>query len=187
MANFLQAHKIVMVFEGGYANTVGDKGGETYKGISRIKFPLWAMWPAIDQIKKDAAGGIKKINALAEGSTTIQQNVLAFYKQEFWDDMNLDLVNDQPIATELYDTGVNMGVGRSGLFLQRTLNITDEAGLKLDAQIGPKTIAILNNSKFTATVLKILNVLQGEKYIEIIEANPSQDKFFRSWFSRVSL
>jgi lysozyme family protein len=48
MADFKQAHSIVMNNEGGYANDPSDRGGETYKGISRNNFPNWKGWKLID-------------------------------------------------------------------------------------------------------------------------------------------
>lgn len=44
--------------EGGYANVLGDKGGETYMGISRVYWPSWPGWPVIDDWRAE------RINAL---------------------------------------------------------------------------------------------------------------------------
>ena len=190
MAEFQAAHKIVMANEGGYTpGLVGDSGGETYKGVSRKNFPDWTGWQIIDAVKRTLP---PKMDPALQASAALQVIVLQFYKKEFWDELNLDQVGNQAIATELYDTAVNMGTGTSALFLQRALNVSSENGvnypfLKLDAKIGPNTTAVLNNHKDPADVLKVLNVLQGAKYIGIMEANPSQERFFRSWFSRVSL
>ena len=52
MAIFNLAYKKLEVAEGGYVNDPDDKGGETYKGISRKANPNWAGWISIDQIKK---------------------------------------------------------------------------------------------------------------------------------------
>lgn len=110
-----------------------------------------------------------------------------FYKENFWDTLNLDNVNDQRMANELYDTGVNMGIGRAGLFFQKVLLVSTRNPLRLDGQVGSKTVAVFNELSATDKymVWKLFNCLQGERYITICEANPSQEIFMRSWASRV--
>ena len=55
---FSQAFAATMQHEGGYANVQGDKGGETYMGISRVYWPSWPGWPVIDDWRAE------RINAL---------------------------------------------------------------------------------------------------------------------------
>lgn len=192
MADFLQAHKITAKVEGGYANDKDDRGGRTYKGIAYNSSPKWEGWPLIEAIISRVGENASKINAEAEKSESLQAMVLKHYKANYWDSLSLDGVNDQKVANELYDTGVNMGTGRAALFFQRTLNSVNRNGaifpdLKLDGQIGAKTIDAFNglplNDKYM--VWKLLNCLQGAKYIDICEHNPTQEKFMRSWASRV--
>jgi lysozyme family protein len=123
-------------------------------------------------------------------STALQNLVETFYKVKFWDYLKLDQINNQKIANELFDTSVNMGQGIAALFLQRTLNVSnrngkDYAELQIDGNIGPITINTLNNHPRQEQVLKLLNTLQGARYIGICEANPSQEIFLTSWLSRV--
>jgi lysozyme family protein len=118
--------------------------------------------------------------------------VLRFYKTEFWDVLSLDFVSDQKICVEMFDTGVNMGTGVAAVFLQDSLNITNNNAklyqdLKVDGKIGHVTVGLMNKHPRTADVLKTLNIMQGARYIEICKRNPKQEKFYRSWLSRVSL
>lgn len=192
MADFTQAHHHTAKIEGGYANDKDDKGGRTYKGIAYNSSSKWQGWPIIEAIIQRVGEHADKINADAEKNETLQALVLKHYKNEYWDSLSLDQINDQKVATELYDTGVNMGTGRAALFFQRVLNVVNRNGsifpdLKLDGQIGTKSISAFNslslNDKYI--VWKLLNCLQGAKYIDICEANPVQEKFMRSWASRV--
>lgn len=192
MADFLTAYKKTAIVEGGYANDRDDRGGETYKGIARNSDGAWRGWPLIDMIKKKVGTSAAAINAEAEKDAQLQQMILDFYKKVYWDVLSLDSLNDQKVASELYDTGVNMGTGRAGLFFQRVLNVCNRGGasfpdLKLDGQVGAKSINAFNslNPADKAMVWRLLNCLQGEKYIAICEANPVQEKFVRSWASRV--
>jgi lysozyme family protein len=183
MADFNQAFDLVMGHEGGYANNPNDRGGETYKGIARKFFPGWSGWDIIDATPNKGQLG---------ANDTLQKRVRAFYKEHFWNALSLDLVNDQKIATELFDTGVNMGVGQAAIWLQTVLNVSnrrgrDYADIIKDGKVGPKTAAILNAHPRPGEVLKGLNCLQGAKYIAICEHNPSQEEFYVGWMKRVSL
>lgn len=186
MALFKPAYKVVMQNEGGYANNPRDRGGETWKGIARKMHPNWIGWKIVDSLK--GSGFPSNLYAKAD----LQVYVEAFYKSEFWDVLRLDTVHNQAIANELFDTAVNMGTGTAAVFLQRVLNVTNRNGaeyhdLKLDGNIGPVTLSALNNHPRPGDVLKALNCLQGEKYIAICEADPSQETFFAGWMKRVAI
>jgi lysozyme family protein len=192
MADFELAYKKTAQVEGGYANDPDDRGGETYKGLARKMETGWPGWIMIDKIKKRVGNSASEINKAAESDTGLQHLVWAAYKTSYWDILTLDKLEDQRVANELYDTGVNMGVGRAALFFQRALNCINRNGqlfpdLKLDGQVGQKTIAAFNmlSASDKYIVWKLLNCQQGEKYIDICEANPTQEKFMRSWASRV--
>lgn len=182
MADFKIAYQKTSVVEGGYANNPHDSGGETWKGISRNNETNWIGWDIVDHYKK-----LPGFPANLKASTELENAVQSVYKTNYWDALNLDLINDQRMANELYDTGVNMGTGRAGIFFQTVLNVSSKTQLTLDGKVGPKTIALFNSlspsDKYM--VWKLFNCLQGEKYISICEANPSQEIFMRSWTSRV--
>ncbi len=186
MANFDLAYKETMNFEGGYSNNPLDKGGETYKGISRRNFHNWSGWNTIDNYQ---GANVYLLNQQLNADNDLQNAVKSFYKKEFWDVLKLDVVINERTAIELFDTAVNMGTGTAALFLQRSLNVTNKNGkeysdLKLDGQIGQKTLSVLNNHLRPNDVLKILNTLQGAKYIAICEANPTQEVFLSGWLKR---
>lgn len=191
MANFDTSYKIVRKLEGGYANDPDDTGGETYRGISRKNFPGWIGWRYIDTItatNKNKAD----LNPLLESQADIQEQVLAFYKKEFWDVLNLDSFRDQDIANEVFDTGVNMGTYIAAVFLQKALNVLNRnqlnyTDLPVTGKVGALTTEAANLQKDPEEVLKILNCLQGARYIEICLANPKQEKFLRSWLNRVNM
>lgn len=192
MAEFLIAYKKTAGVEGGYANDPADRGGETFKGIARNLHPDWQGWPMIDAIKARVGHTAEWIDRAAAANSSLNALVLKFYKETQWDVLSLDGLNDQKVANELYDTGVNMGTGRAGLFFQRVLNVVNKGNalypdLKLDGQIGTKSLQAFNSLNLSdkAMVWRLLNCLQGEKYISICEANPSQERFMRSWASRV--
>lgn len=185
MADFNTGYKITAKVEGGYANDPRDKGGETYKGIARKIDSSWKGWSYIDAIKNKLSAST--IDEEAAKNATLQQLVLSYYKVNYWDSLYLDNINDQKMANELYDTGVNMGIGTAARFFQRVLKVATKTDLAIDGKIGRNTANLFNQLKDSDKymVWKLFNCLQGEKYIAICEANPSQEIFLRSWASRV--
>ena len=137
MANFDEAFDITMGHEGGYVNDPNDAGGETYRGISRRYHPTWSGWNVIDDTKPHI------------DHNELDPYVREFYEAHYWDRLRLDEFDDQEIAEEMFDTAVNMGVGRAGRFLQESLNYLNRNeslfyDLVVDGKIGPATLAALN-------------------------------------------
>lgn len=187
MAEFKTAYLETMKVEGGYANHPKDRGGETWKGIARNYHPNWPGWQIIDSFKNKPGF---ETNLYA--SNALQQQVLIFYKQVFWDKMRLDEVKNQEIAMEMFDTGVNCGQEVAVRFLQRSLNVTnrnqqDYSNIQVDGQMGPMTLKAVNNHPRIKQVFKLMNALQGNRYLEICEHNESQEIFMTSWLSRVTM
>lgn len=103
----------------------------------------------------------------------------------------------QPIGNELIDTGVNMGPARAAEMLQRALNIFNQQGSRyadvfVDGQIGEVTLDALRKylrfrgDEGVRVMVCALNTLQGGRYFDIAENNPSQESFTYGWFrSRV--
>jgi lysozyme family protein len=191
MAEFFTAYKRTMVVEGGYANDPTDAGGETWKGVSRRANPTWRGWDIIDRKKKEAGfpGSLK-------GDQELEAAVQDIYKKKYWDVYRLDDCPSQLIASEVFDTGVNMGVGASTKMLQRGLNVLNKGGTlypdtKVDGDYGPGAHSAMQGFFRTVpsdrwiALYKILNCLQGARYIEIAESNSSQEKYMYGWLGRV--
>jgi lysozyme family protein len=190
MADFDPALQRTLVHEGGYARDPRDRGGETYKGVARTRHPGWEGWARIDRARR--ARGFP--GNLADDAV-LQAAVTAFYRRHFWEPLRGDVLPDQSVAEELFDSGVNMGLTRAVEFLQRALNVLNRDGtlyadLVVDGDLGPKTLAALRAylKKDKAELLvTILNVLQGMRYIELMTQSPIQEAFARGWFKRVVL
>ena len=130
MANFDKSFNKLILTEGGYVNDPKDKGGETYLGISRVHHPDSLMWPLIDDIKE--LHGTKGITKILKENEVITNEAKDIYKKDYWDAFDLDNVNNQKIAHEIFDDAVNRGVGAATktlrLILEMPINtkITDE-------------------------------------------------------------
>ncbi|OLY92301.1 Predicted Peptidoglycan domain-containing protein [Cnuella takakiae] len=187
MANFTTAYNATMGHEGAHSDNPKDRGGETWKGVARNFHPSWSGWAIIDACKRE-----KSFPANLKTNQALEQMVRMFYKKEFWNRLSLENIQDQSIANEMFDTAVNCGPAVAGQFLQRALNVLNRTGrdypnLVVDGQIGPKTVTVLNVHRSPADVLKVLNILQGNRYIEICEARETQETFTSGWLKRVSL
>lgn len=186
MADFQRAFQRTMGNEGGYSNNPKDRGGETYKGISRVYWPQWGGWRYVDGckdkiVKQPAYGSaeyfnwVKHLNACLASISALQVMVSDFYKDNFW--KRLGEINDQRIAEECFDKAVNCGVV-SYKWLQRA------AGCGDDGVIGSLSISTINACE-PVQLLKDFNTLVERYYNRIIENDPSQGAFKKSWFSRL--
>ncbi len=203
MAKFKQAFQKTMGSEGGYSNDSDDAGKETYKGISRRYHPSWRGWKIIDGIKAEIFSGSDRsetalwmyFTATLEHSKDLQAQVCSFYKAEFWDKFCGDVIRDQSIAEELFDTAVNMNHTRAVTFLQKSLNLLNRnqknfADIVEDGDCGNKTFGALRQylkKDSPDFLLKLMNVYQGAHYIAYMRRSPIQEKYARGWLGRVEI
>lgn len=188
MADFTEAYTHASAHEGGYANDSIDRGGETYRGISRVHHPGWDGWNKVDALKVEAG-----FPGSLESNASLQASIKVFYKQKYWDRFLGDDISSQQVAMELYDTGVNMGVRRSVRFLQNGLNLLNRnqqnyEDLIVDGWLGQHTLEVL--SKYLGldgnsdALIKLMNIQQGARYVGIMEHDSSQEKYARGWLQR---
>jgi len=193
MADFNISYDKTMAHEGGYVNDPVDTGGETYKGISRRFNPDWSGWNIIDEVKKTLTN-TAHLTRLLENNTALQQRVKALYKQLYWSPFRGDDM-PQELADEMFDTSVNMGVGRTVTFLQRGLNILNRNATMYpdmveDGSYGPTTHRLLHvylTKDDVHYLVKVINILQGAHYINFMTKSPVQEKFARGWLARVTI
>lgn len=166
--------------EGGYVNNPNDKGGPTNWGIT--------------QSVARAHGYTGDMRNLT------RQQALDILEADYWAGPRFDQISElsPAIASELCDTGVNMGPAVAAKFLQRVLNVMNNQGrlyadIVADGQIGPRTIVALRSylsargDTGITVMLKALNSLQGARYIELSEQRAANEAFTFGWFNRVAL
>jgi lysozyme family protein len=118
--------------------------------------------------------------------------VLRIYRTAYWNFMRGNLISNQEIAEELFDTGVNIGMRKAIEFLQRTLNVLNKKGtlyqdVAVDGVLGDHTLATLNRVLllqlpwFGLCILRALDSLQCVHYIELAEKNPKFESFMAGW------
>ena len=162
--------------EGGFVVHPDDRGGPTRFGIT--------------QAVARAAGWSGPMRDLP------QDLAIDIYRRRYWTGPRLDAIAAiaPAVAAEVFDTGVNMGVGTAIGFLQRSLNVLNRRGVDwadvvVDGRIGAGTLAAVSallarrGPKGEEILLRALNSLQGARYIEIAENQPSQEAFVFGWLA----
>lgn len=181
MSAFNDAFDTVVVVEGGYSDHASDRGGKTKYGITERVARANGYEGAMDALTIADARSI--------------------YRSQYWDTLRLDEISalSPQIALELFDTGVNTGIGTAGKFLQRALNALNQQGsiyadLAVDGLLGPVSVAALRaflkrrQADGETVLLRALNGLQTCRYIEIAERDPQQEDFVFGWIkNRVTL
>lgn len=174
MNHFDAAFNRVVLVEGGYSDDARDSGGATRYGIT-------------ERVAR-ANGYMGDMRALPLATAR------AIYRRQYWDLMRLDQVAEvaPSIAEELFDTGVNMGAQRAGVFLQRLLNALNARGslwadMAVDGSIGPVTVAALRafiarrGREGERVLHRALNGLQAAAYVELAERREKDEAFVWGW------
>lgn len=173
--NFERTIDDILAVEQGYVDHPDDRGGPTNWGITQaVARQNGYDGPMQDMPESFAREVYRKRYIVAPGFDKV-----AIYSEA--------------VAGELIDTGVNMGPHRATEFFQRALNVFNKQGsmyadVLVDGRIGAVTIdAFRKFLRFRGAdgervMLRALNALQGVRYIEIAENNPSQESFAYGWF-----
>ncbi|XZT15457.1 glycoside hydrolase family 108 protein [Acinetobacter baumannii] len=163
--------------EGGYVNNPADRGGATKYGITEA---------------------VARTNGYKGNMKDLPRDVAkAIYRKNYWIAPRFDQVNvfSTLVAEELLDTGVNCGTGFAKPLLQRALNLLNNNGkagwqdLKVDGVYGSETLKALKTylakrgKEGEKVLVRFLNIMQGQRYIEICERNKSQEQFFYGWIA----
>ena len=181
--------------EGTYSNLRSDRGGETYKGISRKYHPNWPGWKIVDDAK-DCIGGIEALEKGdvtpvlgAEAQEELEKLVQNFYKEKFWHRVKGDALSmiDDEIAFLVFDATVNPTDRTNGAkMLQEALN---ELGYKIavDGIIGPITLMALQGAVDELgrdKVREMFRKIRALHYAREVKRNPHQALFIEGWIKR---
>ncbi len=161
MAVFELAIPTVLEHEGGYVNDPADAGGETNFGISKRSYP-----------------------ALDIAHLT-RPEAQAIYQRDFWVPLHLDAIGSQEVANKLLDTAVLIGRCRAVQLLQRSVQTAGGGVIAVDGQLGPQTLAAVNQSSPTL-LLQAFRALLATYYEGLVEAVPGDQKFLHGWLARAN-
>ncbi len=148
-----------LAHEGGYSNNPSDAGGETKYGISKRSYPN------VD---------IKNL--------TLEQ-AKAIYKKDFWDNQGYSQIEDIPLASKVFDLGVNMGTKNAVILLQRALKANGFKSLEDDGVYGSATNEALKNTDPKKVLIALRSEAAGY-YRRLVASNSSQKVFLKGWLNR---
>jgi len=164
--------------EGGYVNDPSDSGGETNWGITKET-----------AVRNGYLGEMRDM-----------QRITAFdiYADEYWNSINGDGLFrlSKSICEEVFDAGVNASPVRAARMLQRVLNVMNDrqrlySDIVVDGIIGNVTLTALSaylKIRSEKVLLKGLNCLQGNYYIQLSENREKDERFIYGWLNnRVEL
>lgn len=161
MADFELAFQRTLRAEGGFKLTdvKGDRGRQTYAGISRRANPDWPGWGWIDS-----------------NETPPTDLVRDLYRTHYWAALRCDRM-PQAIAEDVFDFAVNAGVSVSAKLAQAVVGVTP------DGVIGPRTIEALAAAD-PATFRMAFALAKIARYRDIVMRDRSQGKFLLGWINR---
>lgn len=169
MNTFDKAFKEVLQFEGGYSDHKADRGGKTKYGITEQ---------------------VARVNGYIGDMRDLPlEKAKEIYYKNYFVNHNYHLL-PEAIAVEMFDQAVNMGCVTANKHLQRVLNLLlDSDSVAVDGVLGPITARYAEAvyKVYPTDMVRWLNILQGARYLEIIESNPSQKVFARGWGKRVNI
>lgn len=174
MSEFNKAIPVTLAHEGGFVNDPADPGGATNHGITQKDLDeTRSSYPDFPTNVKDLTA--EQAAHWYETTTKPER----FNNPLYWQ------INDQDVATKVFDLGVLFGVGKAVKILQIVLgNAYPEFGAP-DEVFGPKTLEYVNKTD----PISLLNVYKTAfvAYALRIAANrPSERKFVAGWGHRIN-
>jgi len=168
MSDFKSAFDKMLVNEGGYVNNPNDRGGETYKGISRVFNPSWTGWQLLDKIDDK-----NNIN-----NPILDEAVELFYLENYWNKLKCDNIASDLVAFELFDTSVNMGVKGGTKLMQMVVEA------KQDGIIGVNTLNSINSLDEELLILRF-KLAKVASHAYLVKKRPKNKVFLLGWINRV--
>ena len=140
-----------------YSNHPADKGGATAWGITEATAREYGYTDSMD--------------------TMLEMDALKIYRRAFW---KFGGIENQRVASKLFDAAVNMGVRRAVKMAQQAAGFDDA---DIDGFIGPKTETAINMYKPDYFLAEFIGRLE-RRYRHIVDKDPSQAVFLKGWLRR---
>lgn len=164
MSHFDKAVIYVLQNEGGFVDNKNDHGGPTNYGITLEEMSEFLRRPAtIDDVEFMHPNSATKI-----------------YLEKYWKPNLFEDIEQQAMATGLFDMFVNMG--RHAIQLAQNIIRMDPQSVA-DGIIGPKTIMYLNGMDERYFIEAFKNAIDA-RYKKICENDITQVVFLGGWLNR---
>lgn len=157
MANFGPAFEFLLPHEGGF---VIDDGGPTKFGISQKSYP-----------------------DLDIRSLTIAE-AEAIYRRDFWEPNHYGAIDDQNVASKVFDLAVNMGPEAANKLLQASAKLCGYQ-IACDGEVGQETVAAVNHAH-SPMLMRNLVALAVARYKQIVQDHEADAKYLAGWIKRAA-
>ena len=168
MNTFDKAFQKTMQVEGGYVNHPDDPGGATKFGITQETAYRLGYRKDISKLTLDKAKEL--------------------YKNNYWNNLGYDEIDNEDIAIEMFDQAVNMGPANANKNLQKSYNLLavplGKNQIAEDGVIGPNTLAAVNSLSKQTALFNLLNGYQIMHYIKLAEAKNHYKTFLAGWINK---
>ena len=174
---FVEAIERTLGNEGRYSNDPLDHGGETMWGVSLVQARACGYGGPMAEMPREIAIGI--------------------YRVFYWTQPRFDwIANVSPkLASVMLDLGINCGPSVPSKELQRCLNALKLNGtayhdIPVDGMVGVMTLSALRSyvqfrsAEGERVLIAIVRAVAGVRYLELAEANPTQERFEFGWLSK---
>lgn len=159
MANkFSIAFDVLLSHEGGFVNNPLDKGGPTNMGLG--------------------VNDISTPNTIEHLKSLSKEEARLVYFMKFWMPHMFDYIQDQNLATVVFDQAVLNGPERA---IKRLQNIVQA---KEDGKLGPSSSNLINTLNPKVLALKFIERTASD-LVDFTSKNPEQIKFLGGWVSRL--
>jgi lysozyme family protein len=181
MSELRLALPTIFLHEGRYVNNIKDPGGATNYGIS-LRFLLQNGDLDKDgrldgDIDRDGDVDIDDIKKMT------LEDAAHLYDLYFWSRHGYSRVDDQAIATKVFDLAINMGSVGAHKCIQRALRAASNYKVAEDGVIGKESFKAIN----TSNPVKLLPSLKSEAagyYRSIRLKGGNEKEFINGWLNR---
>jgi lysozyme family protein len=176
MSSFVLAIPIVLQHEGVNSFDPHDRGGPTHYGIS-LRFlktldELEDTGFSVGDINHDGVIDEKDIQDLG------CKDAIALYQHYWWQPYGYERIENQTLATKVFDLTVNMGSKASHRCLQRAVRAASSVCLREDGIFGAQTLAAVNS--LDAALLLVAYRSEAAGYYRSLQ----QPRFEAGWLNR---
>lgn len=181
MAELKQALPTIFLHEGRYVDNIKDPGGATNFGIS-LRFlqktgDLDGDGWIDGDINHDGIINIDDIKGLSP------DHAAELYDVYWWSKYHYARIDDQSVATKVFDLSVNVGSHAAHICLQRAVRAASGISLLEDGELGDQSFKAIN----TSNPMKLLAALKSEAagYYRLIRLKSGNEKtFIEGWLNR---
>jgi lysozyme family protein len=166
-STFDEAMKFLIADEGDtFTDDPDDSGGPTKFGVTQKAYSRFLGFPVTSDMMK----------------ALTFDDVVPFYRHEFWTPLNCNRIKEAGIATAIFDTAVLYGITQAGVMAQQTLNLSGGL-LRVDGLIGDRTIELLNQIPRSAFLNDFKRFVM-QRIDHLVKTNPRTEKFRQGWENR---